>query len=99
MAVLESKLVLGARAPRPLCHAPRGTLFEGFRRGTLKTAGEAPALPRINRCRVVRDVHAKIPLPSFAASLQVALQQEKVRLCQWQRSGLCRCAKFVLVGH
>ena len=36
---------LGARAPRPLCHAPRGTL-RGFSAGAPKSAGEAPALPR-----------------------------------------------------
>ena len=51
------------------------------------------------RRRKVRHAHAKIPPRSFAVFLQVALRREKVRLCQWQRSGLCRCAKFVPVGH
>jgi len=37
----------GARAPRPLCHVPRGARFRGFSVAAPKRAGEAPALPRI----------------------------------------------------
>ena len=36
----------GARAPRPLCHAPRGTLLGSLFGGAPKRAGGAPALPR-----------------------------------------------------
>jgi hypothetical protein len=35
----------GARASRPLCHAPRGTLLGVFSAGRPKRAGGAPALP------------------------------------------------------
>src|SRR5205823_4233476 len=35
----------GARAPRPLFHAPRGTLNGAVSAGAPKKAGETPALP------------------------------------------------------
>src|SRR3954471_13854679 len=37
----------GARAPRPLCRAPRGTLSGSFSAGAPKRAGGALALPRV----------------------------------------------------
>src|SRR4029077_1316205 len=61
-------------------------------------AAKMRALP-FNPLLRVRYTHARIPRRSFAVFLQVALRREKVRPCQWQRSGLCRCAKSLRVGH
>jgi len=36
----------GARAPRPLCHAPRGTLIGRFSAGAPKRAGETLVVPQ-----------------------------------------------------
>jgi hypothetical protein len=88
-----------AGASSAVSRALAGHLSEAFRRRT-ETAGEALALPRTNLLALkVSHVRAEILLRSFAVFLQVALGREKVRLCQRQRSGLCRSAKSLRVDH
>ncbi len=79
----DGEILWGARAPRPLCHAPRGTPYPSRKElfgEAPKSAREAHALPG-KKPPAERPIHLLTTSPwlSRRAGLQPAMPQESTR--------------------